>query len=103
MEQGRSRNGVVIRLTDERWQHILEEHGELRDLRAQVIGAIENPERILSGTASELLALTSLEPGKLLVVVYREVNERDGFVITAFITRRLNSLNRRQQVWPLPS
>jgi uncharacterized protein YuzE len=28
-----SRYGVRIRLTDERWQHIIDEHGELADLR----------------------------------------------------------------------
>ena len=29
-----SKNGVSIRLTDERWVHITEEHGELADLRS---------------------------------------------------------------------
>jgi hypothetical protein len=58
------------------------------------------PERIHAGAMRELLALREIEPGKFLVVVYREVVE-DGFIITAFLTRCLNSLNRRQQLWPL--
>jgi hypothetical protein len=32
------------------------------------------------------------------VVVYRETNPVDGFVITAFVTRRLATLERRQRV-----
>ena len=35
-----------------------------------------------------------------MVVVYRETNPSDGFVITAFLTRRLRSLDRRNQIWP---
>jgi len=37
--------------------------------------------------------------GKHLVVVYREI-ENDGFIITAFITSKIESLNRRNQIWP---
>ena len=47
----------------------------------------------------DLLAVRELEPGKHLVVVYRE-GEADGFIITAFMTRRLRQLERRRQVWP---
>lgn len=45
------------------------------------------------------MAVRKIEPDHWLVVVYREENE-DGFAITAFPTRRINSLNRRQQLWP---
>jgi hypothetical protein len=34
-----------------------------------------------------------------LLVVYRETGH-DGFVITAFLTRRTKSLERRTQLWP---
>ena len=44
-----SRNGVRIRLTDERWSHIIEEHCELADLRLEVLEAITNPVRIVEG------------------------------------------------------
>lgn len=53
----RSRNGVPIRLSEERWAHIAEEHAELAGMR-------------------------------------------DGFVITAFVTRRIRSLEQREQLWP---
>ncbi len=94
-----SRNGVTIRLTDERWTHITEEHGELAGLRAEVLETIFKPERILAGGDGELLALRELEQGKFLVVVCRELAD-DGFVITAFLTRRVRSLAKRKQLWP---
>jgi hypothetical protein len=37
--------------------------------------------------------------GLYLVAVYRE-SESDGFIITAFQTRRTQSLDRRRQIWP---
>jgi hypothetical protein len=98
-----SRNGVAIRLTDERWQHIMEEHAELATMRQDVLDAIANADRVLQGTAGELLAVRMIEPDKAIVVVYREIDASDGFVITAFITRRLLSLDRRVQTWPPPA
>lgn len=94
-----SKNGIAIRLTDERWSHIAEEHAELIELKTEVMTTIEDPLRIVAGGAGELLAIRNLELGKFLVVVYREL-VGDGFVITAFLTRRLRSLARRKQLWP---
>jgi len=94
-----SKNGLPIRLTDERWAHITEEHAELAGFRYDVLEAIANPERIVAGNAGELLAMRTQPDGKVLVVVYREISN-DGFVITAFLTRRAASLNRRTQLWP---
>ena len=94
-----SKNGLPIRLTDERWVHITEEHAELAGFRYDVLEAIANPERIVAGNAGELLAMRTQPDGKVLVVVYREISN-DGFVITAFLTRRPASLNRRTQLWP---
>lgn len=99
-EYSLSRNGVRIRLTEERLQHIIEEHAELHELRGEILAAVDSAERVLSGSEGELLAVRMLEPGKAIVVVYREVSTSDGFIITAFITRRLRSLDRRVQVWP---
>ncbi|HKA52310.1 MAG TPA: hypothetical protein VKJ47_01475 [Candidatus Binatia bacterium] len=94
-----SKSGVPIRLTDERWAHIAEEHDELTGLRSEVLQTIAEPARIIAGRAGELLALRELEKGKWLVVVYRELGD-DGFVITAFSTRRLRSFEGRKQTWP---
>ena len=94
-----SKNGITIRLTDERWAHIAEEHGELQDLESEVLDAIANPFRVFKGNEGESLAVGELDLGKYLVVVYRELVD-DGFVITAFVTRRIKSLERRKQLWP---
>jgi hypothetical protein len=91
--------GIPVRLTDERWSHIAEEHGELAGLRDRVLDAVACPDRILAGSAGERLAVKEFEPGKHLVVVYRELGE-DGFIITAFLTRRIRSLEKRKQLWP---
>lgn len=94
-----SKNGMPIRLTDERWTHITEEHNELAGLRLDVLQTIAEPSRVLQGREKALLAVRELGPGKDLVAVYREL-EQDGFIITAFVTRRRASLNRRRQLWP---
>jgi hypothetical protein len=94
-----SQNKIPIRLTDERWAHITEEHCEIAGMRLEVLETIENPSRILAGGEEELLAVQEIEKSKFLVVVYRELTN-DGFIITAFLTRRIKSLNRRKQIWP---
>ena len=95
-----STSGVPIRLTDERWVHVTEEHSELAGLRLEVLETVANPTEIFAGNRGELLAVREIEPGKYLVVVYRE-SQQDGFIITAFLTRKEQALRRRQQLWPL--
>ena len=95
-----SKNGVPIRLTDERWAHITEEHSELAGLRSEIRGTVAHPAEIFAGNQGELLATREVEPGKYLVVVYRE-SQQGGCSITAFLTRKGHILRRRQQLWPL--
>ena len=64
-----SKNGVRIRLTDERWSHVTEEHCELAGLRAEAMETVAQPARVLAGGAGELLAVRELEAGKFIVVV----------------------------------
>lgn len=99
IEKVMSKNDVPIRLTDERWTHIVEEHCELAGMRMEVLDAVGNPSRILKGGKRELLAVQEIHSDKHLVVVYREI-ENDGFIITAFITSKTKSLYRRNQLWP---
>jgi hypothetical protein len=99
IKTARSKNGIPIRLTDERWAHISDEHSELEGLDSEFLGAIASPIRILEGGEGELLAIRELNVGKYVVVVYRELND-DGFVITAFMTRRNRWMERRKQLWP---
>lgn len=88
-----------IRLTAERWAHIVEEHCELAGLRLEVLETVARPEAVLAGGAGEFLATRELAPGRHLVVVYREL-QQDGFIITAFLTSKTHTLNRRTRVWP---
>lgn len=60
---------------------------------------LEEPEQIFEGSQGEKLAVREVEIGKWLVIVYREF-EDDGFVITAFLTRRYRSLAKRNVLWP---
>lgn len=64
-----SKNGVSIRLTDERWTHITEERAELAGMRLEVLETLCQPERVLAGGESELLAVRELENSWLLCIV----------------------------------
>jgi len=90
---------LPIRLTAERWTHIVEEHCELAGLQLEVLETVAYPETVFAGKKGELLAVRELSPGRHLVVVYREL-EQDGFIITAFLTSKIHTLKQRTQVWP---
>jgi hypothetical protein len=78
----------------------VDEHAELAGMREDVLQTVSDAERIVAGAAGEKLAIRLVEPGKAIVAVYREVSDADSFVITAFLTRRLATFERRQQLWP---
>ena len=99
IDEAVSKNGVVIRLTDERWAHITEEHSELAGLRSEVLETVLLPERILVGGEGELIAIRKMGHDKHLIVVYREQGD-DGFIITAFLTSQARLLVKRRQIWP---
>jgi len=65
-----------------------------------VLETIQEPEAIYEGKVEELLAVKEIEPGKYLLIVYKEMNKEDGFVITAFLTRRFKQIERRKKLWP---
>ena len=94
-----AKNGLTIRLTEERWQHITAGHPELLNLQSETLQAIENPDKILEGNNGELLAVKLLGDNKYLVTIYKEAEEEDRFIITAYLTKRINSLNKRKEVW----
>jgi len=96
----RSKNGIFVRLTDERWAHIVEEHSEMAGLRHEVLEAITDPSMILEGRYGVLIAVQKILEGKYLVVVYRETHD-DGFVITSFTTRQQRFLTKRKKLWPV--
>jgi len=94
-----SKNDVPIRLPKERWLHIIEEHDEMKDLQDQVLNTIANPEQILEGQQNAQIAVSQITNGKYIIAIYKEL-EGDGFIITAFLTRKVEYLNRRKRLWP---
>ena len=100
MDVVRSKTDVPIRLTEERWFHITEEHSEMAGYYFEVLEAMEEPEAIYEGKKGECIAVREIEKGKYIVVIYKELSKEDGFVITAFLTRRRKKLERRQKIWP---
>lgn len=97
MEDARSVNGVGIRLSSERWTHIVESHSELAGRLEDVLDAISAPDWVTEGYRGALVAYRPLGRGRSLAVVYRETSASDGFVVTAFITR---SARREPKLWP---
>ncbi len=71
----------------------------MADYLYNALETIEKPFAIFEGNAGELLAAREIEPGKYIIVAYREVSSEDGFIITAFLTRRWNQIERRKKIW----
>lgn len=96
-----SKNNVLIRLTEERWQHILLTHLEINpDDFSKIMGIVSNPDFILKGSKGELLAVRKISGKKTWIVVpYKEVNQEDGFVLTAYFTNDFFWLLKKEIVW----
>ena len=90
-------NGVPIRLTEERWQHIIDGHVDLANYSNDVIGVVERPDAVFEGRRGSLIAVRSYGRRGHLGVFYREVSADDGFIITA---RFLVQQPRSSRVWP---
>jgi hypothetical protein len=85
----RSKNGVPIRLTAERWLHIIENHDDLAGCYDNVLNAIEEPDYIIKGYKAAFIALKEIEKGKFLATVYKEISKEDGFIITSYFTSKI--------------
>jgi len=83
-------NGVPIRLTDERWEHILDSHPELASLRETLLDAIENPDYILASRRGALSAVVVLGRKAFLHVFYVEKSRRDGFILSAYLEEKMD-------------
>jgi hypothetical protein len=65
----------------------------------EVLETVEEPESIYEGKMGEYIAVKEVEKGKYLVVIYKEVSRDDGFIITAFLTRRKKLFEKRRKIW----
>jgi hypothetical protein len=90
-------NGVPIRLTEERWSHIVDNKPYMSAYYGKVISTIENPTWVVRGYAGALVAISTLGRRRYLNVAYREISRYDGFIIAAFVSTKRNKGNL---TWP---
>jgi hypothetical protein len=100
MDVVKSKNDVSVRLPEAGWFHITEEHSEMAGYYFEVLETVEQPQAIYQGKAGECLAVREVETDKHIVVVYKEVSKTDGFIITAFLTKRKKQFERKHRLWP---
>ena len=84
--------GVPIRLTLERTEHIERRHPEMSGESERILETLASPDYVQEGASATLIAVkhypqTPLTE-KYCCVVYRELNEEDGFILTAYFTNR---------------
>ncbi|MBI4580617.1 MAG: hypothetical protein HY718_12995 [Planctomycetes bacterium] len=97
MESTTSVNGVPIRLTPERWMHIIEARDELAGRLEEVLAAVESPDWVTRGYRGAMVAWKGYGQKRFLAVVYREISASDGFIVTAFFTSKVRKSNK---LWP---
>ena len=97
MDLAFSVNDVPVRLTDERWAHIVENRDEVAGHREDCLNVVEDPDLVTAGYAGALVAVRGYGRDRYLAVVYREIDDNDGFIVTAYFTSKVN---RGRQTWP---
>ena len=85
-------NKVVIRLTDERWEHILAGHPEVEKYLFQILDVVESPRMVLHCREDDFFVAGSAITDEcalshILIALYKEINKRDGFIISAYFIR----------------
>lgn len=97
----KSKNNIPLRLTKERWNHIVLRHPELNGQKEQVLETVTDPDLIQQGDFGELIAIRFYDKtpltSKFLVTIYKEVVDIDGFIITAYYAAKPSE--RRQTIW----
>jgi hypothetical protein len=89
--------GVPIRLTGERWSHLVEARDELAGRSDEVLATVENLDWVTKGYGSSLVAWKGYGRKRFLAAIYKELGDADGFIITAYFTRKPS---KRNKVWP---
>jgi len=81
--------------------HISTGHPEIADYYYDILETIENPIKIVEGGSGEMISIgaDNNNPGKFVIVVYKESDQSDGFVITAYLTNKLSGFEKRRLIW----
>ncbi len=90
-------NGVPIRVTEERWEHVVDARPYMQPYFGTVLDTIERPTYVLRGDGGTLKAVLALARKKYFCVIYREIGSTDGFMITAYISEKLD---KGKIIWP---
>ena len=92
MQVVKSVAGVPIRLTPERTEHIGRRHPEMTAESDRILEALSSPDYVQEGDSGTLIAVRHYPQTPLTekhcCVVYRELTEEDGFILTAYFTNR---------------
>ncbi len=63
-----------------------------------MLSTVEEPDYVIQGYGKAVIALKKMTKTKLLAVVYKEVSQEDGFIITAYFTSKIG-LEREAILW----
>ena len=102
MREYRDYQGLHIRLTDERFAHILD-HPEMVDMEGRIAETLSSPEQVVESLSDSEARLyyrfylgTRVGDKYLCVVV--KVQAGDAFVVTAYLTDKVKKGNL---LWPI--
>ena len=95
-----SKDGIPLRLTQERLGHIVRNHPEMEGQEDKILETVSEPDYIQQGDDETKIAVR-LYPHtpltrKFAVVVYREL-QNDGFIITSYFASQ--SAQWRKILW----
>jgi hypothetical protein len=99
----RSKAGVDIELTRERWNHIITSYLDMTDNEDLLLKTVEDPDMILKGVSDEMRAVrffqeTHFGP-RYLMAAYKELSYGEGFIITAYKTTKVAKIVKRGVLW----
>jgi hypothetical protein len=81
--------------------HITIGHPEIADYYYEMLEAIESPEVIYEGINDALIAIKKINESseKFIIVIYKEISQTDGFIITAYISNQEQKFNKKKIIW----
>ncbi len=76
-------------------------HPEVADYYYELLETIEDPDIIYEGNNTARIAIRKFAEilPKFIVVVYKELNQEDGFIITAYLSGKDQIFNKKKVLW----
>lgn len=81
--------GNKIKLTEERWQHIISGHPVMKKKLSRIVGTLKAPDVIVKSRREENIWLYHKEFKKLPGFVVVIVHHIRGFIITAYLSEKI--------------